>query len=108
MQLDGEDDLTEALAKIRASEAERQEAYAQFRTTLADLAPMEKASAWLSCRPPPRQHILAMQLMGEWKSQEKEALADYNATHLHRPAITAGDIAGTSRVRFRDFSGRSR
>ena len=37
MQPDGDDDLTEALAKIRASEAERQEAYAQFRTTLADL-----------------------------------------------------------------------
>ena len=48
MQPDGDDDLTEALAKIRASEAERQEAYAQFRTTLADLAPMEKASVWLS------------------------------------------------------------
>ena len=108
---------------FRVLEAERKENYDVFRATIGELSPLDKAQGWLSYIAEHREaesdlesvvflasrgrdvaHY-AMQLMGEWKSQEKEALADYNATHLHRPAITAGDIAGTSRVRFRDFWG---
>ncbi len=118
--------LTKTMNDFRVLEAERKENYDVFRATIGELSPLDKAQGWLSYIAEHREaesdlesvvflasrgrdvaHY-AMQLMGEWKSQEKEALADYNATHLHQPAIKARDIAGTSRVRFRDFSGRSR
>ena len=120
---DAEDNLTETRAMLRASEAERKEAYAQFQTTLAELAPMEKSAAWLwyiaehreadsdleslvflaSREQDVTRH--AMQLMREWKIQENEALAHYNEGHTHRPTIRADDIVGTSRVHLRDFWG---
>jgi hypothetical protein len=106
-------ELTKTLEELQARESERKREYEHFRTTVSDLAPLDRAAAWLAYVAEHREcdgdlealvflasrgrdvSGAAQELFGEWKDAEKEVIAAYNQEFLKRDGsiMTANDVA---------------